>query len=140
MHIEVEHGAGGSRFNIEHKKICIRHRALCAAYGTFVAPSNFVDIIIWIDSQSDMPIRSIWRFLKGLSLQYLLWQPLEKNPYATFFSILNYINEFDFKADWVRLIETNKRVCCLDKKIHWVFNQFLFAFSRTDHFTRQVSF
>ena len=48
------------------------------AYG-ISGPSNFVDIIIWIDSQSDMPIRSIQRYLKGLSLRYLLWQePLQK--------------------------------------------------------------
>ena len=56
------------------------------AYG-ISGPSNFVDIIIWIDSQSDMPIRSIQRYLKGLSLRYLLWQePLQKKapPYATF--------------------------------------------------------
>ena len=50
------------------------------AYG-ISGPSNFVDIIIWIDSQSDMPIRSIQRYLKGLSLRYLLWQePLQKKP------------------------------------------------------------
>lgn len=56
------------------------------AYG-ISGPSNFVDIIIWIDSQSDMPIRSIQRYLKGLSLRYLLWQePLQKKAplYATF--------------------------------------------------------
>ena len=65
----------------EQKKICIRHLqqtqytvVLVRCIWHISGPSNFVDIIIWIDSQSDMPIRSIQRYLKGLSLRYLLWQ------------------------------------------------------------------
>ena len=71
-----------------------------------VAPSNFVDIIIWIDSQSDMPIRSIWRFfLKGLSLQYLLWQPppLEKKIHMQLFL-------FIFNCFWILSKKKSTRI------------------------------
>ena len=83
------------------------------AYG-ISGPSNFVDIIIWIDSQSDMPIRSIQRYLKGLSLRYLLWQePLQKNPaLCNFFCSIQKIYWFFILSTWHYLyIKSSLRSC-----------------------------
>ena len=101
----------------EQKKICIRHLqqtqytvVLVRCIWHISGPSNFVDIIIWIDSQSDMPIRSIQRYLKGLSLRYLLWQlehsHSKKTPlYATFLLSFKTI----FRDTWIQCLKITKK-------------------------------